>query len=173
MSGAGRRDMLAPHDRHPHDLTVHISIPGGEELRLQHVVLDVNGTLSDRGQAIAAAFEPLRTLGQRLELHVLSADTFGTAEQLAQAIDATYRRIRTGSDKRDYVTALGAAGCVAVGNGRNDALMLQTAALGIVVIGPEGAHREALAAADVAAASIEQALALLLEPTALAATLRR
>lgn len=153
-------------------MTVEIAIPGGEELRLEHLVLDVNGTLSDRGRPIAGAAETLRTLGEQLALHVLSADTFGTAERLAQTFDATYRRIQTGSDKRDYVGSLGASACVAIGNGRNDALMLEAAALGIVVIGPEGAHRDALAAADVAAASIAQALALLLEPKTLVATLR-
>lgn len=111
-------------------------------------------------------------LGQRLALHLLSADTFGTAEALAQSIHATYRRIQTGKDKRDFVNSIGASACVAVGNGRNDALMLRAAALGIAVIGPEGAHGDALAAADVAVASVEQALAVLLEPKSLVATLR-
>lgn len=153
-------------------MTVHIPIPGAEDLRLEHLVLDVNGTLSDRGEPIVGALEPLYPLAQRLVLHVLSADTFGTAEGLAREIHATYRRIKTGADKREYVNSIGARACVAIGNGRNDALMLETAAVGIAVIGPEGAHRDALGAADVVAASIEQALALLLEPRALAATLR-
>lgn len=153
-------------------MTTRISIPAAQDLHLEHLVLDVNGTLSNRGQPIAGALETLRALGQDLALHVLSADTFGTAEHLAQSIHATYRQIQTGTDKRDYITSLGASACVAIGNGRNDALMLQAAALGIAVIGPEGAHREALASADVVAASIEQALALLLEPRTLTATLR-
>ena len=153
-------------------MTVHIPIPDAEDLRLEHLVLDVNGTLSDRGEPIAGALEPLCTLGQQLVLHVLSADTFGTAEGLARQVRATYRRIKTGGDKREYVNSIGPRACVAIGNGRNDGLMLQSAAVGIAVIGPEGAHRDALAAADVVAASIEQALALLLEPQTLVATLR-
>ncbi len=153
-------------------MTVGISIPGEGELRLEHLVLDVNGTLSDRGEPIAGALGPLRTLARVLALHVLSADTFGTAERLAQSIGATYRRIRTGADKLEYVRSLGASACVAIGNGRNDAPMLQAAGVGIAVIGPEGAHRDALSAADVTAVSIEQALALLLEPMTLVATLR-
>ena len=63
--------------------------------------------------------------------------------------------------------------CAAVGNGRNDAPMLGAVALGIAVIGPEGAHRDALAAADITALSIDEALALLAEPKTLKATLRR
>jgi soluble P-type ATPase len=153
-------------------LTVHVSILGGADLRLEHLVLDVNGTLADRGKPIPDALEILPTLSQQLNLHVLSADTFGTAERLARAIEARYQQIQTGSDKRIYIDSLGASTCVAIGNGHNDTLMLRAAALGIAVIGPEGAHRDALAAADVVATSIQSAPALLLEPNTLSATLR-
>jgi soluble P-type ATPase len=50
--------------------------------------------------------------------------------------------------------------------------MLGEAALGIAVVGPEGAASASLAAADVVCGSILVALDLLLEPRALAATLR-
>ena len=50
--------------------------------------------------------------------------------------------------------------------------MLQAAALGIAVIGPECAAAEALAAADIVAPNILAALDLLLNPLRLVATLR-
>jgi soluble P-type ATPase len=50
--------------------------------------------------------------------------------------------------------------------------MLQEAALGIVVIGREGAAAATFAAADVVCRSIGDALELLLDDRALAATLR-
>jgi soluble P-type ATPase len=78
----------------------------------------------------------------------------------------------TGSAKRDDVHALGSDRCVAIGNGRNDAPMLEAAALGMAVIGPEGTHRAALDRADVVALSIDEALGLLAEPRTLTATLR-
>jgi soluble P-type ATPase len=59
-----------------------------------------------------------------------------------------------------------------VGDGANDELVLAAAALGIVVIGPEGASARALMVADVVCASVLDALDLLLSPMALAATLR-
>jgi soluble P-type ATPase len=59
-----------------------------------------------------------------------------------------------------------------MGNGANDAAMLAGTALGIAIVGPEGAHRAALAACDVAVRSVADALDLLLEPQALVATLR-
>lgn len=149
-----------------------VTIPGAEALRLEHLVLDVNGTLTTRGKAvdgIAAALDGLRA---DLRLHVVSADTFGTAEALAVEIGAAFRRIEDGAEKRTYVQMLGAERCVAVGNGRNDAQMLRAAALGIAVLGPEGTHTAALVAADIVTRSAVGALTLLADPTALTATLR-
>ena len=65
-----------------------------------------------------------------------------------------------------------AIGRVVIGNGANDALVLEAAALGIVVLGPEGASSRALRAADIVCSAVTDALDLLLDPTALAATLR-
>ena len=47
--------------------------------------------------------------------------------------------VETGADKAQYVAGLGSDRCVAIGNGANDASMLELAALGIAVLGPEGA----------------------------------
>ena len=151
---------------------LHVSVPTGEDLWLEHLVLDVNGTLTDRGRPIEAAARVLAELRDELALHVLSADTFVTAENVARELRAEFRRITSGNDKVNYVQRLGPHKCVAVGNGRNDAPMLKTAALGIAVIGPEGAHARAVATADVLTRSVEEALALLADPRALTATLR-
>jgi len=50
--------------------------------------------------------------------------------------------------------------------------MLQAAALGIAVIGPEGAAADTLHAADIVAPNIHAALDLLLHPLRVVATLR-
>jgi soluble P-type ATPase len=60
----------------------------------------------------------------------------------------------------------------AIGNGRNDQLMLAAAALGIAVVQEEGAAIESLSAADVVLPDIRSALDLLLFPKRLIATLR-
>jgi soluble P-type ATPase len=59
-----------------------------------------------------------------------------------------------------------------VGNGRNDRLMLEAAALGLAVILGEGASSATLAAADAVCLSIADALDLLIHPLRLTATLR-
>lgn len=151
---------------------VDIPVPGGEDLRLEHLVMDVNGTLSDRGRLIDGVEDRVSRLANDLAVHVLSADTFGTAAELADGLGAAFRRVHTGADKRAYVERLGAARCVAIGNGANDAPMFRAAALSIAVLGPEGAHSTAIAAATLTCRSIAEALDLLLTPAALTATLR-
>ena len=68
---------------------------------------------------------------------------------------------------------LGATNVVAVGNGANDVGMLRVAAVGIAVLGGEGLAIELFNAADVLAASIVDALDMLLVPSRIVATLRR
>ena len=53
-------------------LMLHVSVPAGEHLWLEHLVLDVNGTLTDRGRPIEPAARVLAALGGELALHVLS-----------------------------------------------------------------------------------------------------
>jgi soluble P-type ATPase len=148
-----------------------VSVPGRGSLRLEHLVLDVNGTLTHRGELIADA-DRLADVRERLTLHLVSADTFGNAETIARELGAAFARVGSGSEKRRYVERLGAADCVAVGNGANDMVMFEVAALSIAVIGPEGASARALAAADIVCSSLATALELLTEPRLLAATLR-
>jgi soluble P-type ATPase len=68
--------------------------------------------------------------------------------------------------------SLGANEVVAIGNGRNDRLMLAAAALGIAVLGDEGAAVEAMTSSDLAVRHVTDAFDLLLEPRRLIASLR-
>ena len=79
----------------------------------------------------------------------------------------------TGEDKLQLLDELGRERCAVIGNGSNDALALEAAAIGFAVMGPEGASAAALRSADVLCASAIDALDLLLDPKALSATLRR
>ena len=147
-------------------------IPAGVTLEIEHVVLDLNGTLTDRGKLIEGVADRLRNLAEHFELHLLSADTFGTMAEISRELGLDAVRISTGNEKQRFVESLGVARCAAIGNGNNDELMLASAALGIAVIGREGASPRAIAAADLACASILDVLDLLLDERALAATLR-
>lgn len=147
-------------------------IPGDESFVLDHLLLDVNGTLTDSGKLITGVSERLRRLAKDLEVHLLSADTFGTLDAIAEQLQIEGRRAETGADKRALVEELGPERCAAIGNGRNDAEMLTEVRLDICVLGPEGTYRVAIDAADVVCGSIRSALDMLLNPRVLAATLR-
>jgi P-type E1-E2 ATPase len=152
-------------------VTLAIDIPGREVL-LQELVLDVNGTLTDRGTLLEGVADRLDAVGARLDVHLVSADTFGTASSLAASLGVTLQRVESGDEKRRFVEELGGERCVAIGNGANDTAMLEIAALGIAIVGPEGAASAAVRAADVVCGSILDALDLLLDERALVATLR-
>ena len=149
-----------------------IAIPGGRDLVLAYLLLDLNGTLTDHGRMIEGVAERLRRLAQDLELHLVTADTLGTAEGIGAELGVSVTRTGDGEEKATLVRRLGAARTVAVGNGRNDEAMLRVARLGVAVIGPEGAASTTVAAADVICRSIFEALDLLLDDRLLAATLR-
>ncbi len=153
-------------------MPITVEIPGQEPLALEFLLLDVNGTLSDRGTLIEGVEQRLAELGDRIAPRLLSADTFGSLDDIAARLRLEPRRAPSGEEKVRILRGLGAGRCVAIGNGRNDAGMLAEAALGIAVIGPEGTSTEAAAKADIVCRSILEALDLLAEPRALAATLR-
>ena len=155
---------------------IELNIPSRGNLRLSHAVLDVNGTLAKDGRLLDKVAKPLTALRDRLTIHLLTADTYGKQDNIDLMLGLKARRIK-GEDqagqKADYVRGLGAETVVAIGQGANDALMLEAAAIGIAVLGDEGLAVAALLKADVVTANIFDALALLEYPTRLVATLRQ
>jgi soluble P-type ATPase len=153
-------------------MTFQLEIPGRGQLELEHLLLDQNGTLSDRGELIAGVGERLAAIGEQMRVHILTADTFGTLDRVVEELGVEGHRIGTAIDKHAFMRELGPDWCAAIGNGRNDVEMLQAAALGIAVLGPEGTSKAAIAAADLVCPSILVALDLFIEPQLLVATLR-
>ncbi len=152
-----------------------ISIPGFAELRLADLVCDLNGTLAHDGRLLPGVREALAALASELRVHVVTADTHGLAAQELRGLPVSLEVIPPGAlaaAKRAFVERLGAAGVVALGNGRNDRELVAAAALGIAVLQGEGAAPETLAAADVVVPGALEALELLRHPRRLVATLR-
>jgi soluble P-type ATPase len=154
---------------------IEISVPGYRTFRFRHLVLDFNGTLALDGELLDGVRERLIELSASLELHVLTADTHGHAASRLEGVPCRVEVVPADNQseaKRDYVTRLGPEAAVCVGNGRNDRLMLQEAALGIAVLQEEGAAVETMNAADVVVPDIQAAFSLLEHPLRLVATLR-
>src|SRR3972149_4209243 len=157
------------------DAMLKISIPGYKEFQLEHLVLDYNGTLACDGELLEGVEQWLADLAQDLQIHVVTADTFGKVQSRLRSSPAKLvipPREDQDVGKRNYVEALGSQRVVAIGNGRNDRMMLKACALGIGVVEREGAAAETLMAADVVCPSIRSALDLLRTPLRLTATLR-
>lgn len=155
---------------------IEIDIPGFRSFQFRHLVLDVNGTIAKDGILIEGVEACLEELRKSLNIHLVTADTHGTQERINESLGLTATRIpfqNQAQAKRDYVDRLGANTVAAIGNGANDAAMLEHAALGIAVIGPEGAAFESLIRAKVVVTDIRKAFELLLHTKRLAATLRR
>jgi soluble P-type ATPase len=154
---------------------IEIIIPGYKILNLQHLVMDYNGTLAVDGILLDGVRRRLISLSREVQLHVITADTFGIAREQLSGLPCELAILpveNQASAKLAYIQHLGEAQVAAMGNGRNDQLMVQAAALGIAILQGEGAARETCLAADVLTPDILTALDLLLNPKRLIATLR-
>jgi P-type E1-E2 ATPase len=152
-----------------------IIIPGQQTLHLEYLVCDINGTLTLDGQLLPGVAPALDSLKSILEIHLLSADTLRRADDIAISLGVRLQKIAPGSEalnKADYIHELGPERTVAIGQGANDAQMLQQAALGICVLSPEGTAVKTLTSADVVVPDILSALTMLQTPMRIAATLR-
>lgn len=158
-------------------MSIRLTIPGGsEELCLNGLLCDMNGTLTVDGRLDEQVATALRQLAAELRIYVMTADTFGTAAQTFADLPVEIIGMPPGvpgdQAKRNQMVALGAATHAALGNGRNDHLMLAEASLGICVVGREGAHRLSMTAADLIVPDPVTALELFLKPGRLVAGLR-
>ena len=154
---------------------IEVDIPDFGRLALEHLVLDYNGTLACDGELIDGIAPLLNRLSQKMKIHVVTADTFGKATDRLMNLPIELKILDAdgqAESKKRYVESLDPERTVAIGNGRNDRIMLERARLGIAVMEREGCSVEALTAADVCTRTITDALDLLLNPKRLMATLR-
>ncbi len=155
---------------------IELTIPGRGVLRLEHLVTDVNGTLAIDGQLIEGVAKRIAALRDRLTVHMLTADTHGRQVMIDQQLGLTAIKITPGGEglqKAEYVRNLGSDKVVAIGQGANDAEMLELAKFGICVISQEGVAKETLLAADILVPNIIAAFELLERPLRIIASLRK
>ena len=155
---------------------IEFDIPGLGAYNLEHLVMDVNGTLAVDGQLIGGVAEKIAALREQVTVYLLTADTHGRQSLIDQQLGLNATRVTPGNEsfqKAEYVRRLGSEHVVAVGQGANDAEMLAVARLGICVMSAEGVAKQTLLAADLVAPSILSALELLEKPRRIVASLRR
>jgi len=152
-----------------------LTIPGYKILIIENLVLDYNGTIACDGGLIDGVKELLNEISRDMAIHVLTADTFGTVRKQLEGVPCSVSVIKRDNQaeaKAQYVRKLGSDTAICIGNGRNDVIMLEEAALAVAVIQQEGAAAEVLLSADVVCHTIIDALKLIRNPLRLAATLR-
>ena len=155
---------------------IEISIPGRGIYHIRHLVTDVNGTLAVDGILLDGVLERFAILREKLEIHLLTADTHGKQADIDAQLGLTAIRIRgenASEQKAEYVRRLGTETVFAMGQGANDAGMLEAAALGVCVFSEEGAAIQTLLAADLCMPDVRAALDLLLHPLRITASLRQ
>lgn len=154
---------------------IKIEIPGWGNMDIENIVLDLNGTIATDGKIPFEIKEKIKSLSEKVKIYVLTADTQGTASEEIGTLDVKLVRLpeqdsKTG--KFEFLKTLEPEMTAAIGNGNNDQLILEEAALGIAVLGDEGISVSAMKNADIVAKNISDALDLFLKPKRLIATLR-
>lgn len=154
---------------------IQIDIPGHKIIKVKHLVLDYNGTIATDGQIIKGVESLLTELSLNLKIHILTADTFGTATEELKRLPVKIKILEPGKEdkqKLEYLKSLGQKNIIAVGNGKNDLLMLKKAALSIGIINTEGASSKIINVTDIICKNIVDALSLFIYTKRLSATLR-
>jgi len=155
---------------------IRIDLPRKESIVLEHLVLDYNGTLAIDGKIIEGVKEILNELSEKIKIHVVTADTFGKVKENLKDVNCQVVIISSEIEyieKVGYIEDLDEEKVIAIGNGRNDSLLLKEAAIGIAVIQKEGTSFKTLMNADIVCTSIFDALELIKNPLRITATLRK
>ncbi|MDD3364854.1 MAG: ATPase P [Syntrophomonas sp.] len=155
---------------------INLSLPGREiNLELKNLVLDLNGTLTLDGILVEGVASRVGLLKKELEIYLLTSDTLGCGAVVAEELGISIFKVgkeQGGQDKLDFLNTVGTEETIVIGNGFNDRLVLEHAALSIAVIGGEGCCVQALEKADIVVKDILDALDLLIKPLRIVATLR-
>lgn len=152
-----------------------VNIPSFKSLKIKNIVFDYNGTLATDGEIGSLVKDSLDKLSEFVSVYVITADTYGTVRNNLKDGKLKIQIIseKNGAkDKLDFVEKLGTEGCIAIGNGNNDYLMLKESALGICILGEEGAGAQALQNCDIIFKNIIDCFTALLNTKRLKATLR-
>ncbi len=152
-----------------------LEIPGFGSLQIENLLCDLNGTLAVDGVLSTQTRERILEIKEILNIHIVTAGTHGHLDKV-KGLGITLVKLTPGMEaeqKLNYLLKLGPEKTAVLGNGANDLLMMQKAALKIVVLGREGAFMPTIQAAQIVVNSPEDALELFLSPKRLLATLRR
>ena len=152
-----------------------IVIPEYKTLDIDTLFLDFNGTIAVDGIIPAGVKQRLTALAELFRIYILTADTNGNAKDQCEGLPVILQTFPTGNAreyKKELIKATGSKHCAAMGNGRNDELMLKEAALSIAIMDKEGMYGRLFKEADLCVLSMQDGLDLFLYPNRIIAGLR-
>lgn len=152
-----------------------IVIPEYKTLDIDTLFLDFNGTIAVDGIIPVGVKQRLTALAERFRIYILTADTNGNAKDQCEGLPVILQTFPTGNAreyKKELIKATGSKHCAAMGNGRNDELMLKEAALSIAIMDKEGMYGRLFKEADICVRSMQDGLDLFLYPNRIIAGLR-
>jgi soluble P-type ATPase len=151
-----------------------IQRPGEAPLEIDFILLDFEGTLALDRRVHPKAKDKINLLSKRTRIYILTKGEEDRVGEILKKLKVEVIYLKEGKAaerKLDLLRQLGAKRSVAIGNGVDDASMIEEAGLGICILGKEGASAEALKKADVVVTNILDALDFLLKPFRQEATL--
>ncbi len=155
---------------------IFISRPGQDPLEVDFVLIDFDGALASDGRVHPKAKDKVNLLSKRTKIYILAKDDKEKVEDVLKKVKSEIVYIHEGEAsqaKLDLLRRLGAGRTVAIGNGVDDAPMVEEAGLGICVLRKEGAGAQTLGKADLVFTDVVDALDFLLKPLRQKATLGR
>ena len=149
---------------------------GQEPLDVDFIVMDFDGTLASDGRVHPKAKDKMNLLAKRVKIYILAKGEGKRVEDVLKKVRAEVVYIAEGGAsqaKLDLLRQLGGSRTVAIGNGVEDAPMIEEAGLGICMLSQEGTAASTLQKADLVFTSILNALDFLLKPLRQKATLSK
>ncbi len=155
---------------------ISIQRPGQPPIDIEYLLIDYEGTLASDGRVHPKAKDKINLLSKRIKIYILAkGEKDKVKERLKNAkAEVLFLTEREASgEKLGLLRKLGPERTVAIGNGMDDAPMLEEAGFSICVMGKEGACGETLKRADTVVTDILDALDFLLKPLRQKATLSK
>jgi soluble P-type ATPase len=153
-----------------------ITVPGIGEYEIENIVFDYNGTIAIDGIIIEGIMDKIVKLSNEFNVYIVTADTFKTVENAFKNTVINVHIIgknNESQDKKEFIKKVGSNKTIALGNGRNDELMLKEAIISIAVLNDEGISVKTLNNADFLIKDINNFFDMIDEPKKLIAILRK
>ena len=153
---------------------ISIQRPCQNHLEIDFILIDFEGTLASDRRVHPKAKDKINLLSRRTKIYILTKEKKELVEEALKKVKAEIIYLIEGEasqQKLDLLRQLGATRTVAIGNGADDAPMMEEAGLSICVMSKEGTSAEALKNANLLFMDILDALDFLLKPLRQKATL--